>query len=70
MIKNFRHTGLVTTNLKQSMNFYVKLLGLEKIKEINENEKLMKKVLCLNNCKLKTIKLGVKKKNFFRITIF
>ncbi len=70
MIKNFRHTGLVTTNLKQSMNFYVKLLGLEKIKEINENEKLMNKVLYLNNCKLKTIKLGVKKKIFLELLYF
>ena len=46
-IKNFRHTGIVTTNLEESLNFYIKLLGFKKLKTANEDEKLMKKILSL-----------------------
>ena len=35
--KNFRHVGIVTTNLKNSLNFYTNYLGLEIIKTAKEN---------------------------------
>ena len=68
-IKNFRHTGIVTTNLEESLNFYIKLLGFKKLKTANEDEKLMKKILSLKNCKLKTIKIGLKNKILIELYI-
>ena len=70
IIKNFRHAGIVTTNLRESLYFYIEVLGLEKIKTLNENEKLMKKILNLKKCKLKTIKLGLKNKILIELLYF
>ena len=69
-IKNFRHVGVVTTNLKESLIFYENYLGLKIIKITNENEKLMKNILNLKNCNLTTIKLGFKKKIFLELLHF
>ena len=69
-IKNFRHVGIVTTNLKKSLIFYQNHLGLKKIKIINENKKLMNKILNLKNSNLKTIKLGLNKKVFLELLYF
>jgi hypothetical protein len=69
-IRNFRHTGIVTTNLRESLYFYTKVLGLKKIKILNENEKLMKKILNLKKCKLKTIKIGLKNKILIELLHF
>jgi hypothetical protein len=69
-IKNFRHVGIVTTNLKNSLNFYENYLGLKKIKVINENKRLMKNILNLKNCDLTTVKLGYKKKIFLELLYF
>jgi len=69
-IKNFRHVGIVTTNLQKSLQFYQNILGLKKIKTINENQKLMNKVLGLKKCNLKTVKLGLNKKIFLELLYF
>ena len=69
-IKNFRHVGIVTTNLKNSLNFYENYLGLKKIKVINENKRLMKNILNLKNCDLTTVKLGYEKKIFLELLYF
>jgi len=69
-IKNFRHVGIVTTNLKKSLQFYQNILGLKKIKTINENQKLMNKILGLKKCNLKTVKLGLNKKIFLELLYF
>lgn len=69
-IKNFRHVGIVTTNLKNSLNFYENYLGLKKIKVINENKRLMENILNLKNCDLTTVKLGYKKKIILELLYF
>lgn len=69
-IKNFRHTGIVTTNLEESLNFYIKLLGFKKLKTLNENEKLMQKILSLKKCKLKTVKIGLKNEILIELLFF
>jgi len=69
-IKNFRHVGIVTTNLKKSLQFYEDILGLKKIKIINENQKLMNKILGLKKCNLKTVKLGLNRKIFLELLYF
>lgn len=69
-IKNFRHVGIVTTNLKNSLNFYENYLGLKKIKVINENKRLMENILNLKSCDLTTVKLGYKKKIILELLYF
>ena len=69
-IKNFRHTGIVTTNLEESLNFYIKLLGFKKLKTANENEKLMKKILSLKNCEIKNHKNWIKNKILIELLYF
>ena len=63
-IKNFRHSGIVTKDLNQSLFFYNKLLKLEIIKVTEEDTITMTNLLSIQNCKLKTIKLGLKNKIF------
>ena len=69
-IKNFRHAGIVTKNLEKSLFFYNKILDLEIIKIIEEDSSLMSEVLKINNCQLKTIKLGKKNKIFLELLSF
>ena len=69
-IINFRHTGIVTKNLKQSLFFYQRLLKLKVIKTTNENKKLMTKILKVKNCNLKTVKLGLKNIIFLELLYF
>ena len=69
-IQNFRHVGIVTTNLKNSLNFYENYLNLKIIKVAKENTKLIKNILNLKKCNLTTIKLGYKKKVFLELLYF
>ena len=62
--KNFRHSGIVTKDLNKSLLFYNKLLKLKIIKVIDEDSDTMTSLLKVKNCRLKTIKLGLKKKIF------
>lgn len=69
-ILNFRHAGLVTTNLEESLNFYVNLLGMKKIRVIDESKTLMKKLIKIKNCNLITVKLGLNNKVFLELLYF
>ena len=69
-IKNFRHSGIVTKDLNQSLFFYNKLLKLEIIKVTEEDTITMTNLLSIQNCKLKTIKLGLKNKIFLELLHF
>ena len=35
---NVRHVGIVTNNLKKSINFYSKILGFKIVKQMNETD--------------------------------
>lgn len=69
-IQNFRHSGIVTRNLKKSLKFYIDILGFKIIKKVDENEKIMKEVLGLKKCKLTTIKIGINKKIYIELLHF
>ena len=62
-IKNIRHTGIVTDNLKASLNFYQKLLGLKIKKRILERGSTIDKVSNLKETRVETVKLFAKKNN-------
>jgi predicted enzyme related to lactoylglutathione lyase len=56
-IKNFRHIGIVTNNLSQSINFYKKVFGLKIFSNRIENDKSLAKIMGLEQVKIKTVKL-------------
>ncbi len=56
MIK-IRHTGIVTKNLKHSLDFWVKALGFKVKKTLNESGELIDKIIGYKNVRVKTLKL-------------
>ena len=56
MIK-IRHTGIVTKNLKHSLDFWVKALGFKVKKTLNESGELIDKIIGYRNVRVKTLKL-------------
>ena len=58
MIKGFRHTGIVVSNIKKSLNFYQEILGLEIIVDIREDNSYINNVCNINISNARTIKLG------------
>ena len=57
MIKNIRHTGIVTDNLNNSLNFYQKILGFKIKKKMIETGVTIDSVSNLKNVKVETVKL-------------
>jgi catechol 2,3-dioxygenase-like lactoylglutathione lyase family enzyme len=56
-IKNFRHVGIVTENLSQSLNFYKKIFGLKVVKTQIETDPSLAKIMGLKRVEVKTVKL-------------
>jgi catechol 2,3-dioxygenase-like lactoylglutathione lyase family enzyme len=69
MIK-IRHTGIVTKNLKQSLNFWVQILGFKVKKTLNESGELIDKIIGYKNVKVKTLKLADSYGNLIEILYF
>ena len=66
----FRHAGLVTNNIKKSLFFYQKLIGLKIIKQKIENSINMQNILGKKFKYLKTYKLGYDQKVILEILDF
>ena len=69
MIK-IRHIGIVTKNLKKTLDFWVKILGFKLKKTLNESGELIDKIIGYKNVKVKTIKLADSYGNFIEILYF
>ena len=69
MIK-IRHTGIVTKNLKQSLDFWGKTLGFKVKKTLNESGELIDKIIGYKNVKVKTLKLADSFGNLIEILYF
>lgn len=67
---NFRHTGIVVSNLNLELKFYKELLGLDVIKETNENKSFINKILDIDGSGLRTVKLGKGDKIFLELLKF
>ena len=65
-----RHTGLVTKNLKKSLQFWKNILKFKIKKDQIEKGPLIDKVLGYKNVKVRTIKLEDKNKNLIEILYF
>ena len=65
-----RHTGLVTKDLKKSLNFWTKYLKLKIYKKMNEQGNLIDKIMLYKNVKLKTYKLADKNNQILELLYF
>jgi hypothetical protein len=69
MIK-IRHTGIVTNNLKKSLNFWQKNFKFEIKKDVDESGKTLDKVLMFENIKVRTLKLCDSNDNLIELLYF
>ena len=69
-ILNFRHSGLVTKNMKKSLRFYNKILGFKIIRKTVEDKKYIEKLLKINDGNLTHYKLGYKNNPFLELLEF
>ena len=69
-ILNFRHAGIVTPNIKKSLNFYLDILNFKLIKKKIEDRKLIKKLLKVKDGNLTTYKIGLNKKIIIELLDF
>lgn len=69
-MNTIRHTGLVVTNLNQSLLFWTKYLKFKIYKKMNEEGDLIDKIMLYKNAKLKTIKLKDKNNNLLELLYF
>ena len=56
-IKNFRHVGIVTPNVKKSLSIYKKVFGLKVAKSMVENHPSLAKIMGFKKVEIKTVKL-------------
>jgi len=56
-MKSIRHTGIVVSDMKKSLEFYRDILGLKMVKDYEEEGEYIDKILDLNGVKLWIIKL-------------
>ena len=69
-ILNFRHSGLVTKNMKKSLKFYNKILGFKIIRKTIEDKKYIEKLLNIDDGNLTHYKLGYKNIPFLELLEF
>ena len=54
---NVRHVGIVTNDLKKSINFYSKTLGFKIVRQMNETDPSLSNLMSLKKVKVKTVKM-------------
>ena len=57
---NVRHVGIVTADLKRSLNFYRKVLGFKIVKKMKETHPSLSNIMALKNTKVTTVKMKSK----------
>jgi len=67
---SIRHTGIVTSNLNESLNFWQKFFGFKVYKDINEAGKTLDKVLKIKNVNVRTLKLKDNKNGQIELLFF
>ena len=60
MIKSYRHTGFVVNSIKKSEFFYINLLGLEKVSNIEEGGDYFNSLIQEKNLKAQVLKVRSK----------
>ena len=67
---SIRHTGIVTRNLRKSLNFWQKIFGFKVFKDVNEDGITLDKVLKIKNVNVRTLKLKDKKNGQIELLFF
>ena len=57
MITNFRHTGIVVSDMERSLKFYRNLIGLKVVKDFSEKGDYIDNILGLSGVYLRMVKL-------------
>tara|TARA_B100002019_G_scaffold292584_1_gene316229 strand:+ start:1378 stop:1830 length:453 start_codon:yes stop_codon:yes gene_type:complete len=57
LIAGFRHTGIITKDIKKSFNFYGEILGMEMVQEFTDSSDYINEITNLKNCSAHFIKL-------------
>ena len=57
IVVGYRHTGIITKNIQESLNFYRNILGLKVIQEFTDNSDYINKITGLENGEAHFIKL-------------
>ncbi|MDC0393495.1 VOC family protein [Candidatus Pelagibacter sp.] len=70
MINNFRHSGIVVSNLKVSENFYCKLLNFKILQRLVEKGPYLNKLINDKNKVIKVIKAALPDKTVLEIVEF
>jgi hypothetical protein len=63
LIKNIRHVGIVTLNMKQSINFYKNILGLRIFEKSTHSHFSLGKIMKLKNVRINIVRLKSKVNN-------
>lgn len=66
-MKAFRHMGIVVSDLDQGLRFYRDLLGLEIVKQMNEEGPFISRISNLTNVKVTTVKMKCKDGNMIEL---
>lgn len=69
-MKAIRHTGIIVSNLEESLHFYRDLLGLKLKKKMNESGAYMDKISGLKNVKVTTVKMAAEDGNLIELIYY
>lgn len=69
-MKAIRHTGIIVSDLKESLHFYRDLLGLKLKKKMNESGAYMDKISGLKNVKVTTVKMAAGDGNLIELIYY
>ncbi len=58
MIRNIRHTGIVTRNLEAALAFYRDLLGFRETRRMEDNDPFIAEILGLEGVHVTTVKMS------------
>ena len=70
MISKYQHVGIVVTNLDDAINFYCDLLGLKIIIDFIEKGDYFSKLVGLNNCEARVVKVKASDGSVFELIQF
>ena len=70
MIKSIRHTGLVVSDLTESIRFWTEVMDFKIIQELQESGKHLDKMIGLDNTNVRTVKLSAKDESKLELLCF
>lgn len=69
-MKNIRHTGIVVTDLEESLCFFRDLLGFKIVKQMEESGGFIDKITGLEDAKVTTVKMAADDGNLIELLYY